>query len=163
MLIFTSIKHTLLIGFNALNFINSQYICQKNVLLLSSQLLTLQRWQTHNPFKDGRCSSVKTTTDDGRQIVKVALSAEVNPPFLATNDRNEPIGYNIDYLNEVEKRLPHIHFDYIFGEEESNLIGIGAGKFEMAANWFFSNPEREKRFLYPNVPYGYSMTGLICE
>lgn len=43
MLIFTSIKHTLLIGFNALNFINSQYICQKNVLLLSSQLLTLQR------------------------------------------------------------------------------------------------------------------------
>lgn len=49
------------------------------------------------------CSSVKTTTDDGKQIVKVALSAEVNPPFLATNDRNEPIGYNIDYLNEVEK------------------------------------------------------------
>ena len=27
------------------------------------------------------CSSVKTTTDDGKQIVKVALSAEVNPPF----------------------------------------------------------------------------------
>ncbi|MFS3914158.1 amino acid ABC transporter substrate-binding protein [Bacillus australimaris] len=109
------------------------------------------------------CSSVKTTTDDGKQIVKVALSAEVNPPFLATNDRNEPIGYNIDYLNEVEKRLPHIHFDYIFGEEESNLIGVGAGKFEMAANWFFSNPEREKRFLYPKVPYGYSMTGLIVN
>ncbi|MFS0654779.1 amino acid ABC transporter substrate-binding protein [Bacillus sp. 179-C3.3 HS] len=109
------------------------------------------------------CNSVKTTTDDGRTIIKVALSAEVNPPFLATNDRNEPIGYNIDYLNEVEKRLPHIHFDYIFGEEESNLIGVGAGKFEMAANWFFSNPEREKRFLYPKVPYGYSMTGLIVN
>ncbi|OLP65469.1 L-cystine-binding protein TcyJ precursor [Bacillus pumilus] len=109
------------------------------------------------------CSSVKLATDDGRQIVKVALSAEVNPPFLATNDRNEPIGYNIDYLNEVEKRLPHVHFEYIFGEEESNLIGVGAGKFEMAANWFFSNPEREKRFLYPKVPYGYSMTGLIVN
>ncbi|TKI23372.1 amino acid ABC transporter substrate-binding protein [Bacillus pumilus] len=109
------------------------------------------------------CSSVKTTTDDGRKIVKIALSAEVNPPFLATNERNEPIGYNIDYLNEVEKRLPHVHFDYIFGEEESNLIGVGAGKFEMAANWFFSNPEREKRFLYPKIPYGYSMTGLIVN
>lgn len=33
----------------------------------------------------------------------------------------------------------------------------------MAANWFFSNPEREKRFLYPKVPYGYSMTGLIVN
>ncbi|MFB8735262.1 hypothetical protein ACEQPO_19975 [Bacillus sp. SL00103] len=47
------------------------------------------------------------------------------------------IGYNIDYLNEVEKRLPHVHFDYIFWRgEESNLIGVGAGKFDMAANWF---------------------------
>ncbi|CAM5309871.1 hypothetical protein BSAF29S_00945 [Bacillus safensis subsp. safensis] len=36
-----------------------------------------------------------------------------------------------------KRGLPHIHFDYIFGEEESNLIGVGAGKFEMAANWFF--------------------------
>ncbi|MDG3043275.1 hypothetical protein OE903_01750 [Bacillus sp. B6(2022)] len=27
----------------------------------------------------------------------------------------------------------------------------------------FSNPEREKRFLYPKVPYGYSMTGLIVN
>ncbi|MGE6629165.1 amino acid ABC transporter substrate-binding protein [Bacillus sp. NPDC077027] len=107
------------------------------------------------------CSAVKTSTDDGKRIVKVALSAEVNPPFLATNEHNEPIGYNIDYLNEVEKRLDDLQFDYVFGEEESNLIGVGAGKFELAANWFFSNPEREKRFLYPQVPYGYSMTGLI--
>ncbi|MDA3129550.1 amino acid ABC transporter substrate-binding protein [Aliibacillus thermotolerans] len=105
----------------------------------------------------------KATTEDGKEIIQVAVSAEVNPPFLLADENNEPIGYDIDYLNEVEKRLPQYEFEYVWGEEESNLIGVGAGKFDFAMNWFFSNPEREERFLYPETPYGYSITGLIVH
>lgn len=109
------------------------------------------------------CSAVQDTTSDGKEIIKVAVSAEVNPPFLRTNENNEMEGYDIDYLNAVEEKLPQYEFDYVWGAEESNLIGVGAGKFDMAINWFFSNPEREEKFLYPETPYGYSVTGLIVH
>ncbi|MFJ8256423.1 transporter substrate-binding domain-containing protein [Peribacillus asahii] len=106
----------------------------------------------------------KATSDSGAEIVKVALSDEVNPPFLYTDDKNNPVGYDIDYLEEVEKKLDgKYEFDYQFGEEEGNLIGVSTNKFDFAINWFFKNPEREAKFLYGNPEYGYSMTALITR
>jgi len=102
-------------------------------------------------------------TEDGKQIIKVALSDEVNPPFLYTDDQNNPIGYDMDYLKEIEKKLPEYKFEYTFGEEESNLVGVDTGKFDLAINWFFKNPEREQKFLYPQHEYGYSLTTLITK
>ncbi|WP_312755069.1 transporter substrate-binding domain-containing protein [Rummeliibacillus suwonensis] len=101
---------------------------------------------------------------NGKEIVKVALSDEVNPPFLYTDDNNKPVGYDIDYLNEIEKKLgDKYEFKYQFGEEESNLIGVSTNKFDFAINWFFKNPEREAKFLYGDPEYGYSLTALITR
>ncbi|WP_042352097.1 transporter substrate-binding domain-containing protein [Bacillus massiliigorillae] len=109
-------------------------------------------------------SDEKATSENGAEIVKVALSDEVNPPFLYTDDKNDPVGYDIDYLKEVEKKLDgKYEFDYQFGEEEGNLIGVSTNKFDFAINWFFKNPEREAKFLYGNPEYGYSMTALITR
>ncbi|KAB7704414.1 transporter substrate-binding domain-containing protein [Bacillus aerolatus] len=111
----------------------------------------------------GCSNSESSKTEDGKQIIKVALSDEVNPPFLYTDDKNNPIGYDMDYLAEVEKRLPEYKFEYTFGEEEGNLVGVDTGKFDFAINWFFKNPDREKKFLYPEHEYGYSLTTLITK
>lgn len=100
---------------------------------------------------------------DGKKVIKVALSAEVNPPFLFTNSDNEPVGYDMDYMKEIEKKLPQYEFEYEFGEEESNVVGIGVGKFDMGINWFFKTPEREEKFLYQQEPYVYSVTSLIVH
>ena len=107
-------------------------------------------------------SSEKKVSDSGAEIIKVALSDEVNPPFLYTDGNNAPIGYDMDYLEEVEKKLDgKYEFEYQFGEEESNLIGVSTNKFDFAINWFFKNPEREEKFLYGDPEYGYSMTALM--
>ena len=109
-------------------------------------------------------SSEKKVSDSGAEIIKVALSDEVNPPFLYTDGNNAPIGYDMDYLEEVEKKLDgKYEFEYQFGEEESNLIGVSTNKFDFAINWFFKNPEREEKFLYGDPEYGYSMTALITR
>ena len=112
---------------------------------------------------DGGSSNESSEEDDGKTIIKVALSDDVNPPFLFTDDQNNPIGYDMDFLSEVEKKLPEYKFEYIFGEEESNLVGIDTGKFDFGINWFFRNPEREQKFLYPEHEYGYSLTALITK
>ncbi|ASS90263.1 MULTISPECIES: amino acid ABC transporter substrate-binding protein [Aeribacillus] len=111
----------------------------------------------------GCSNSESKETDDGKKVIKVALSDEVNPPFLYTDDQNKPIGYDMDYLAEIEKKLPEYKFEYTFGEEESNLIGVDTGKFDFAINWFFKNPEREQKFLYPEHEYGYSLTVLVTK
>lgn len=98
-----------------------------------------------------------------KQEVKVALSAEVNPPYLYTNKKNEFVGLDMDYMKLLEKKLPQYDFKYEVGEEESNLVGIGAGKFDMGINWFFKTPEREKQFLYQDEPYSYALPLLIVN
>lgn len=109
-------------------------------------------------------SDEKAKSANGAQIVKVALSDDVNPPFLYTDKENNPVGYDIDYLNAVEKKLDGKYdFQYRFGAEESNLIGLSTKKSDFAINWFFKNPEREAKFLYGNPEYGYSMTALIVR
>ncbi|MCD8910533.1 amino acid ABC transporter substrate-binding protein [Staphylococcus gallinarum] len=98
-----------------------------------------------------------------KQEVKVALSAEVNPPYLYTNKKNEFVGLDMDYMKLLEKKSPQYDFKYEVGEEESNLVGIGAGKFDMGINWFFKTPEREKQFLYQDEPYSYALPLLVVN
>ncbi|MEB8262842.1 transporter substrate-binding domain-containing protein [Mammaliicoccus sciuri] len=108
------------------------------------------------------CGTI-TKENNGKKVVKVALSAEVNPPYLYTDSDNKPVGYDMDYMKELEKKLPQYDFQYEFGEEESNVVGIGVGKFDMGINWFFKTPEREQKFLYQKEPYVYSLTTLIVH
>ncbi len=108
------------------------------------------------------CGTI-TKENNGKKVVKVALSAEVNPPYLYTDSDNKPVGYDMDYMKELEKKLPQYDFQYEFGEEESNVVGIGVGKFDMGINWFFKTPEREQKFLYQKKTYVYSLTTLIVH
>ena len=131
----------------------------KKLLLLATIILGL------SVFVAGCSDSSESSneTEDGKQVIKVAISDEVNPPFLYADENNEPIGYDMDFLAEVEKRLPEYEFEYIWGEEETNLVGVDTGKYDFAINWFFKNPEREEKFLYPEHEYGYSLTALITK
>ena len=104
-----------------------------------------------------------SNSNSQKKEVKVALSAEVNPPYLYTNKDNEFVGLDMDYMKLIEKKLPHYDFKYEVGEEESNLVGIGSGKFDMGINWFFKTPEREKQFLYQDVPYSYALPLLVVN
>jgi len=98
-----------------------------------------------------------------KKEIKVAISAEVNPPYLYTDEHNEFTGLDIDYLKRLEKKLPQYQFKYEVGEEETNLVGIGAGKFDMGINWFFKTPEREQQFLYQDVPYSYALPLIVVN
>lgn len=110
------------------------------------------------------CNSQDDQSGKGhKKEVKVALSAEVNPPYLYTNKKNEFVGLDMDYMKMLEKKLPQYDFKYEVGEEESNLVGIGSGKFDMGINWFFKTPEREKQFLYQDVPYSYALPLLVVN
>src|SRR5699024_10855508 len=110
------------------------------------------------------CSQTQeSSSHNNKKEIKVAISAEVNPPYLYTNKQNEFAGLDIDYLKLLEKKLPQYQFNYEVGEIESNLVGIGSGKISMGINWFFKTLVRDKQFLYQDVPYSYTLPLIVVH
>ncbi|ADY55432.1 amino acid ABC transporter substrate-binding protein, PAAT family [Syntrophobotulus glycolicus DSM 8271] len=103
------------------------------------------------------------TAQDGKTVVKVGIGNEFSPPFLLLDDQKQPIGYDMDYLNELQKKLPEYQFQYELGGDETQLIGTSTGKYAFAINFYFKNAERAQKFLYPENPYGYSATALVTK
>lgn len=55
------------------------------------------------------CSQTQeSTSHNNKKEIKVAISAEVNPPYLYTNKQNEFAGLDIDYLKLLEKSYRNI-------------------------------------------------------
>ena len=60
------------------------------------------------------CSQVqKSSNQNKKKEIKVAISAEVNPPYLYTNKQNEFAGLDIDYLKLLEKKLPPVSYTHL--------------------------------------------------
>ncbi|RKN80556.1 amino acid ABC transporter substrate-binding protein [Paenibacillus ginsengarvi] len=104
-------------------------------------------------------SSAKTTP----KVVKAALNTVPVPLFSYLDENNKPAGFMIDYLKELEKKLPDYKFEYESADNEGQLIGTDTGKYAFAANFWFKNPEREKKYLYPQQEFGYSITALAVK
>lgn len=102
-------------------------------------------------------------TSDGKTIVKVGVSNDITPPFWYADSNNKPIGYDIDYLNELEKKLPEYKFEYEWGDEEAQLLATENGNYAFTLGFFFKTPERAQKFLYPENAFGYSVTALITK
>ncbi|MEK8132522.1 transporter substrate-binding domain-containing protein [Paenibacillus filicis] len=97
------------------------------------------------------------------KVVKAALNTVPVPLFSFLDDKNQPAGFIIDYLKELEKKLPEYKFEYEAVDNEGQLIGTDSGKYAFAANFWFKNPEREKKYLYPQQEFGYSITALAVK
>ncbi|MFD0677043.1 MULTISPECIES: transporter substrate-binding domain-containing protein [unclassified Paenibacillus] len=96
-------------------------------------------------------------------VLKVARNAVPNPPFSYLNDKNEMEGYTVEYLKLLDERLPEYKFEYEQIAREAMLVGVESGKYDFAANFYYRNPEREAKYLFGNVEYGYSLNSLIVK
>jgi L-cystine transport system substrate-binding protein len=106
--------------------------------------------------------SASADTGDTKKVIRVGLNNRPNPPYLFTDDHNEPIGYTIDYYKELEKRLPEYTFQYESVDQEALAIGVDTGKYAFAGN-FFRNPERESKYLFGASEFGYYITALVTK
>ncbi|MEW9701847.1 transporter substrate-binding domain-containing protein [Paenibacillus sp. SI8] len=120
--------------------------------------------QTSSPLA-ASSSSTATTADStkSKTVVKVGINNLPNPPYSFVDDKNQPVGYTIDYLKELEKKLPEYKFDYEAVDSDSQLIGTDSGKYAFAANYYFRNPEREKKYIFNEHEFGYSVTALAVK
>ncbi|MDF2723269.1 MAG: L-cystine-binding protein TcyJ [Paenibacillus sp.] len=96
-------------------------------------------------------------------VLKVAQNAVPNPPFSSLNEKNVMEGYTVEYLKLVDERLPEFKFEYEQIAREAMLVGVETGKYDLAANFYYRNPEREAKYLFGKAEYGYSLNALIVK
>jgi L-cystine transport system substrate-binding protein len=74
-------------------------------------------------------------------------------PYCYLDENNNPAGFDVEILKEVDKRLPQYEFEYETSEFKNVLISLDAKKIDIAAHEYEKNAEREAKYLYGKEGY----------
>lgn len=85
----------------------------------------------------------------------VAVSNNSKPLSYKQNGKLK--GYEVDALRDVDKKLPNVKFKITAVSQTAELVGLDSGKYDIAANGFYSNPERAKKYHIGKVNDGLSL------
>ncbi|WP_056942970.1 transporter substrate-binding domain-containing protein [Secundilactobacillus kimchicus] len=75
---------------------------------------------------------------------QVAVSSASKP--LSYTENGKLTGYEVDVLKAVEKELGNVKFNFNAVSQTAELVGLDSKKYDFAANGFYSNPERIKKY-----------------
>ncbi|WP_082326164.1 transporter substrate-binding domain-containing protein [Streptococcus sp. X13SY08] len=81
------------------------------------------------------------------ETVTVGTSAQTKPYNYFTPS-GELTGFEIEMLQEIDKRLEDYGFKYETTEFASLFAGVDAGKIDMIANWLGEMPGRREKYLF---------------
>ncbi|MGT2624119.1 transporter substrate-binding domain-containing protein [Streptococcus thoraltensis] len=113
------------------------------------------------------CSNDKATKSESSWdkvkeagVLEVATPATLYPTSYY-DDNKKLIGYEIDMMNEIGKRLDvKVNYQEI-GVAEA-FTSVDSGKVDVAVNNFDTTPERLKKYNF-SIPYKYSVGGMIVR
>jgi L-cystine transport system substrate-binding protein len=69
-------------------------------------------------------------------------------PYAYIDENNQPAGYDVAVLKAVDERLPQYEFVFESLEFKNLLLGVDAGKYDIASQQFEVNPERAEKYLF---------------
>ena len=81
--------------------------------------------------------------------VYVAVGATFEP-YTYIDENNQPAGYDVAVLQEIDNRLPQYEFQIENMELANISVALDAKKVSIGSQQFEKNPEREKKYLFTN-------------
>lgn len=97
------------------------------------------------------------------EVVKIAQNVLPNIPFSYLDESDKMVGYTVDYLQLLDDALEEYVFEYEQLDQEAMLIGVETGKYDLAANFYLKNPDREAKYLFAENSYGFTISGLATK
>ena len=95
-------------------------------------------------------------------VVKVAVNNSFKPIGF-TDESGKLTGYDVEAIREVDRRLPEYEFVLEGQDSVSNLLGVETGKYAFGSSSFFKNPDREKKFLFPEENHGVAFVKIMVK
>lgn len=76
------------------------------------------------------------------------------PLYCYLDDKGELAGFEIDVIKAIDELLPQYKFEFQIFDFKNILLALAAGKIDIGAHMYESNPERRKNYLF--TEYGYN-------
>lgn len=127
-----------------------------SVALLSAVLLTA--CSSDSGSQETTATKWEQVKETG--ILKVATPATLYPTSYY-NDDKELVGYEIDMMNEIGKRLD-LNIDYVEIDVAEVLTSVDSGKVDVSVNNFSPTSERQEKYNL-SKSYKYSVGGMIVR
>lgn len=96
----------------------------------------------------------KSSSQSGKTY-NVAVSTASKP--LSYQEGGKLKGYEVDVIRAVDKKIPDANFKLTAVSQTAELLGLDSKKYDFAANGFYSNPERQKKYLITKENDGLSL------
>lgn len=93
-------------------------------------------------------SAQGNASQDVRKVY-VAVGATFEP-YTYIDENNQPAGYDVAVLQEIDNRLPQYEFQIENMELANISVALDARKVSIGSQQFEKNPEREKKYLFTN-------------
>lgn len=129
--------------FKGVNFMKKSNVIKLLAMLLVSTVA----------FTACGSSSASTGTSTAATKTVVIGIGNAYKPYCYLDDKGQLVGYEVEVLKAINKKLPQYKFELNQLEFKNILLSVESGKVDVGAHQVEKNPEREKKFLYSSVPY----------
>ena len=104
----------------------------------------------------GAFAASKKAKKDKKVKAKTILvgTGSSSPLYSYLDDNGELAGFEIDVINAIDELLPQYEFKFEIFDFKNILLALAAGKIDIGAHMYESNPERRKNYLFTD--YGYN-------
>ena len=103
-----------------------------------------------------------TPTEDGVTKVKVGTGNNA-APFCYLDEDGNPIGYDLDVLKELDKRLEQYEFEIEAMDFSTLVVSIDSGSISMISHQLVKSEARKEKYLFPDEYYCLSPMSLCVR
>lgn len=126
-----------------INLIKSLSIYLLSIVLIT---MTLTGCSNNTTVTDGK------NTETEKKTIIIGTGNDFKP-YCYLDENNNPIGFEIEVLKEINKRLPQYKFEFQAMEFKNILLSLESSKIDVATHQYAKNPDREQKYLFANEGY----------
>ena len=95
----------------------------------------------------GAKTEAKAPAADGVTVVKVGTGNNA-APFCYLDEDGNPVGYDLDVLKELDKRLEQYKFDIQTMDFSTLVVSIDSGSIDMLSHQLVKSEARKEKYLF---------------
>ena len=98
--------------------------------------------------------SAKPKKEKKQKVQTIVVGTGTNfRPYCYLDEKGNLAGYELEVLRAIDELLPQYEFKYETYDFANILLALAAGKIDVGAHQYESNPERRKNYLFTEQGY----------
>ena len=112
----------------------------------------------------GAASSAASSAAAGEDVKTYVVGTRGTvAAYTYVDENNNLTGYDIEVLRAIDERLPDVAFEFQTMDLSACFVALEAGQIDLIANQMVHNEERDSKYYFSEIPYGYAVSRLVVR